>query len=97
MSAHTTGAKLAGLTESEVGDARVGSGRDRLGAPTAALALPSVQKRRNISDSDFEAAKAAGIDESMMVKISGNLGLNILTNYTNNFARREIDFPHMCV
>lgn len=97
VSAHTALAKLAGLTENEVRDARAGGGRDRLEAATAALALQIVQKRGNISDSDFEAAKAAGIDESMMVEILSNVALNVLTNYTNNFARTEIDFPLVTV
>jgi uncharacterized peroxidase-related enzyme len=93
LSAHTTLAKRAGLTESEVRDARAGVARDRLEAAIAALALQIVQERGNVSDNDFEAAKASGIDESMMVEILGNVSVNILTNYTNNFARTEIDFP----
>ena len=93
LSAHTALAKRAGLTESEVRDARAGAARDRLEAAVAALALQIVQKRGNITDADFEAAKAAGIDEPMMVEILGNVAISVLTNYTNNFAGTEIDFP----
>jgi uncharacterized peroxidase-related enzyme len=93
LSAHTALAKRAGLTESEVRDARAGAARDRLDAAVAALAVQIVQKRGNISDADFEAAKASGIDEPMMVEILGNVAINVLTNYTNNFAGTEIDFP----
>jgi uncharacterized peroxidase-related enzyme len=97
LSAHTALAKRAGLTESDVREARAGAARDRLDGAIAALALQILQKRGNISDSEFETAKAAGIDESMMVEILGNVAVNILTNYTNNFADTEIDSPVVAV
>jgi len=97
LSAHTALGNRAGLSESEVRDARAGGAPDRLDAAVAALSVQILQKRGSISDSDFEAAKASGLDESMMVEILGNVALNILTNYTNNFARTDIDFPVVTV
>ena len=42
---------------------------------------------------DIAQAKAAGLDDGLIVEIIANLVHNTLTNYTNHVAQTEIDFP----
>jgi len=37
--------------------------------------------------------RAAGFDEAGIIEIVVNVALNVLTNYVNNVARTDIDFP----
>lgn len=97
LSAHSTLGKLAGLTEADIRDARAGVAVDRVDAAVAALAQKIVQRRGSVTDSEFAAARASGLDEPMIVEIVANVGLNILTNYTNNLAQTEVDFPVVSV
>jgi alkylhydroperoxidase family enzyme len=52
-----------------------------------------VTERGHVSDAEVNAAKAAGITEGEIGEIVGHVALNILTNYFNNTANTEIDFP----
>ena len=52
-----------------------------------------VSKRGLVNDTDVNAAKKAGITEGEVGEIVGHVALNILTNYFNNTANTEIDFP----
>lgn len=97
LSAHSTLAKHAGMTETDVRAARAGTAADRVDAAVAALAQQIVQRRGSVSDSELAAARACGLDDPMIVEIVANVGLNILTNYTNNLAQTEIDFPVVSV
>jgi uncharacterized peroxidase-related enzyme len=97
LSAHCALAKRAGLTEADIRDARAGVAADRVDAAVAALAQQIVQRRGSVTDSELAAARASGLDEPMIVEIVANVGLNILTNYTNNLAQTEVDFPVVSV
>jgi alkylhydroperoxidase family enzyme len=52
-----------------------------------------LEQHGRVSDDDLSALRAAGFDEASTVEIVVNVALNILTNYVNNVARTEIDFP----
>jgi uncharacterized peroxidase-related enzyme len=93
LSAHTALAKGTGLSEADIRDARAGKGEDRLNGAIAALAVQIIERRGNITDEEFGAAAAAGIDQPLMIEIVANVCVNVLTNYTNNLARTRIDFP----
>jgi alkylhydroperoxidase family enzyme len=46
-----------------------------------------------VSDSDLATLRAAGFDDASVIEIVLNVALNVLTNYVNNVARTDIDFP----
>jgi len=52
-----------------------------------------VAKRGQVSDEDLQAIRDAGFSEEQIAEIAANVALNIFTNYFNNIARTEIDFP----
>ena len=46
-----------------------------------------------MSDADIEAVKNAGYNDAQVVEIVLHVALNTLTNYVNEVANTEIDFP----
>lgn len=46
-----------------------------------------------MSDADVQAVKAAGYDDAQVIEIVLHVALNTLTNYVNEVAKTEIDFP----
>jgi alkylhydroperoxidase family enzyme len=57
------------------------------------FAAKVVNARGHVSDADVAAVKAAGFDDAQIVEIVLHVALNTLTNYVNEVARTEIDFP----
>ncbi len=49
--------------------------------------------RGRVSDADLAALREAGFDEASTVEIVVTVALNVLTNYVNNVAQTDIDFP----
>ena len=49
----------------------------------------------HVSDADLAALRAAGFADAAVVEIVLNVALNVLTNYVNNVALTDIDFPRV--
>ncbi|WP_114654306.1 carboxymuconolactone decarboxylase family protein [Polynucleobacter necessarius] len=93
LSAHTMIGKGAGLSPEEIADARAGKASDPVENAIAEVASKLVTKRGFLTAEDIAQAKAAGLDDGLIVEIIANLVHNTLTNYTNHAAQTEIDFP----
>ena len=52
-----------------------------------------VKERGHVSDADVAAVKAAGFNNAEVIEIVLHVALNTLTNYVNEVAKTEIDFP----
>jgi alkylhydroperoxidase family enzyme len=59
----------------------------------AALAQQLTQSRGHLSDEQIAAARAAGIDDSKIIEVIALVAVQSLTNYLNNAALTDIDFP----
>jgi len=88
LAAHSLFASKAGLSAQEIGAARQGE----LNA-YAALAQQLTQSRGHLSDEQIAAARAAGIDDSKLIEVIALVAVQSLTNYLNNAALTDIDFP----
>jgi alkylhydroperoxidase family enzyme len=55
--------------------------------------LRVAQSRGRVSDTELAALRLAGFDEAAVVEIVANVAVNVLTNYINNVALTDIDFP----
>lgn len=44
-------------------------------------------------DEQLQAARAAGLDDARIVEVVAQVSLLTLTNYLNNLAATEVDFP----
>ena len=49
--------------------------------------------RGRVSDADLSTLRDAGFDEAGTIEIVVTVALNVLTNYVNNVAQTDIDFP----
>jgi alkylhydroperoxidase family enzyme len=50
-------------------------------------------RRGQVSDATLSAARAAGLDDGEIVEVVAHVALNVFTNYLNNVAQTEVDFP----
>jgi uncharacterized peroxidase-related enzyme len=93
LSAHTASSKGVGLDDAGALKARKGDGYDPFERALASFAKTIVRKRGHVSDEEIESARKAGIDDGLVMEIVANVALNTLTNYANEVADTEIDFP----
>jgi len=96
-SAHTVLGKFAGLSETQIDAALKGSAEDAKAAAALNFANVIVEKRGRVSDADFKAVTGAGFTPGEAGEIVAHVALNIFTNYFNNVAVTEIDFPVVTV
>jgi uncharacterized peroxidase-related enzyme len=92
-SAHSAIGKLVGLKEDAILSARQGQASDPKVDAALKFARSIIVNRGDVPDSDLEAARSAGFDDGKIAEIVANVALNILTNYFNQVAGTEIDFP----
>ena len=94
LSAHDyLGRNVAKLSDAELSAARNGKSEDAHTAAALHFALQVAQNRGNVSDAALAAVRLAGFDEASVLEIVVNVALNVLTNYVNNVAQTDIDFP----
>lgn len=88
LAAHTVFAGKAGLSAQDIVSARHG----QLNA-FATLARQITESRGHLSDEQIEAARAAGITDAKIIEVVAHIASQTLTNYLNNLALTDIDFP----
>ena len=94
LSAHSYLARhVAKLDDAELTANRNGSSNDPKAEAAVRFAAAVVRERGHVSDADVAAVKAAGFDDAELVEIVLHVALNTLTNYVNEVALTEIDFP----
>ena len=94
LSAHTyIGKNLAKLDDAEITANRNGASNDLKADAAVKFATKVVRERGHVSDADVAAVKIAGFDDAQIVEIVVHVALNTLTNYVNEVAKTEIDFP----
>ncbi|MBH2010782.1 MAG: carboxymuconolactone decarboxylase family protein [Xanthomonadaceae bacterium] len=94
LSAHDyLGRNVAKLNGDEIEAARDGRSEDARANAALHFALKVLQTRGSVSDADLAALRLTGFDEASVIEIVATVALNVLTNYVNNVARTDIDFP----
>lgn len=88
LAAHTVFAGKAGLSTQDIVSARHG----QLNA-FATLARQITESRGHLSNEQIEAARAAGITDAKIIEVVAHIASQTLTNYLNNLALTDIDFP----
>jgi uncharacterized peroxidase-related enzyme len=99
LSAHTFLAKnVAKLDGDEIERARHAESADPHVAALLALSDTIARGRGTIDETAIKAARAAGVTDTEIAEVIGNLALNILTNYFNIVADTDNEFspvtPH---
>lgn len=94
LSAHTyLGLNLAKLSAEEIELARKGASRDVKADVAVRFAARVAREHGHVSDADITAVRRAGFSEAHIVEIVALVAENTFTNYLNEVARTEIDFP----
>ena len=94
LSAHSyLGLNLAKIDEPEIALNRAGHSGDARADAAIVFALKVLAARGKVSDADIAAVRLAGFTEAHVIEIVATVALNVLTNYINNVAETDIDFP----
>ncbi|MBT2746739.1 MULTISPECIES: carboxymuconolactone decarboxylase family protein [unclassified Lysobacter] len=94
LSAHTyLGKHVAKLDDAEMTANRNGASNDPFADAAVRFAARVAKRRGHVSGEDVAAVKAAGYSDAQVVEIVQHVALNTWTNYINEVAQTEIDFP----
>ncbi len=94
LSAHSyLGKNLAKLSDAEIAANRHGGSLDPKADAAVRFAVKVTRERGHVSDADVQAVRVAGYDDAQIVEIVQHVALNTWTNYINEVAQTEIDFP----
>ena len=93
LSAHTAIGGMHGVSAANLASARHGHSDDPMAQAAITLALEIVRTKGRVSDASLAAARVAGLGDSEIVEVVGHVALNIFTNYLNNLAGTDVDFP----
>lgn len=94
LSAHTYLAKnLAKLDDSEINANRNAASNDLKADAAVKFAARVARERGRVTEAELDAVRAAGYDDAQIIEIVQHVALNVWTNYINNVARTDIDFP----
>ncbi|HEX9451138.1 MAG TPA: carboxymuconolactone decarboxylase family protein [Burkholderiales bacterium] len=94
LAAHTyLGKNVAKLDDAEIAANRNGTSSDAKADAAVHFAVNVAQERGHVSDAAVLAVKAAGYDDAEVMEIVLHVALNTLTNYVNEVAQTDIDFP----
>ena len=94
LSAHAyLGKHLAKLDDAEIAANRQGVSNDPKADAAVRFAVAVAQARGHVGDDTLRAVKAAGYDDAQVIEIVLHVALNTWTNYVNEVAQTDIDFP----
>lgn len=94
LAAHTyIGAKLVKIDSEAIEAAKQAKSEDAKINAALTFARSLVTKNGRIDDADVQTVKSAGYSDGEVGEIIAHVALNTLTNYFNNTAKTEVDFP----
>ena len=94
LAAHTyLGTNLAKLDAAEIAANRAGRSNDAKADAAVRFAVALTQSRGHVGDAALATIRAAGWSDAEILEITVHVALNTLTNYVNEVAGTEVDFP----
>lgn len=93
LSAHTALGQMHGVDSADLAAARLGHSTDPKAQAAITLALAILNDKGRVSDAALAEARAAGLGDSEIVETVAHVALNVFTNYLNNLAGTDVDFP----
>ena len=92
-SAHTMVGGFLGVDKAEAERNLTGDATDDKTRTVLTFAKRLVAQRGIVSNAELQEVRNSGFSEGEIVEIVANVALNIFTNYLNDVAETEIDFP----
>jgi uncharacterized peroxidase-related enzyme len=93
LSAHTALGRGLRLSDAELDLARQARASDARDEAALRFAARVLERRGRVDDAELAEVRRAGFDDGQIVEIVANTVLNVFTNYLNQVAGTEIDFP----
>ena len=94
LSAHTyLGKNVAKLDDAEIFANRSGASNDPKADAAVRFAAKVARERGHVGEDDLRAVKLAGYDDAQIIEMVLHVALNTWTNYINEVAKTDIDFP----
>lgn len=94
LSAHSYLARnLAKLDDAEIAANRSGTSNDPKADAAVRFAAKVARERGHVAEDDLRAVKLAGYNDAQVIEMVLHVALNTWTNYINEVARTDIDFP----
>ena len=96
LAAHSyLGKNLAKLDDAEIAANRGGASNDPKADAAVRFAAKVVAARGHVVGSDLDVVRIAGYSDAEILEIVLHVALNTLTNYVNEVAGTDIDFPEV--
>ena len=92
-SAHTALGKKAGIDIQELSLNLNARSEDQKTAAVLSFVKKVIELRGSIRDSDLINLRQVGLNDAEIVEVIAHIGMNTFTNYFNNVAETQIDFP----
>ncbi|CAN5152352.1 carboxymuconolactone decarboxylase family protein [soil metagenome] len=86
-------APSAGLSADDILAGRTGNSEDRRTKAALAFANNMLESRGKVSNQQLAAVRGAGFGDAEIVEIVASVVLGCFTNFLNNMADTELDFP----
>ena len=93
--AHTASAGVEGLSVEAILDARRGAAVDPREQAALDFARAVLEQRGRVSDAELARVRSSGYADGDIAEIVANVAHAIYTNYFNNVAGTDIDFPRV--
>lgn len=94
LSAHAyIGEHMAGLDAQEIEANRAGRSLNARADAAVRFAIRVAQARGRVTDEALAEIRSAGYDDAQLIEIVLHVALNVWTNYLNEVAQTDIDFP----
>ncbi|MEQ9410201.1 MAG: peroxidase-related enzyme [Fuerstiella sp.] len=93
LAAHSTIGGMVGLAPEAVDAARRADGLDEASRAVTQLAVAVLRSRGRVDDAELDAFRSAGFGDEAITEVVAHVALNVLTNYFNNLAETDVDFP----
>jgi uncharacterized peroxidase-related enzyme len=84
-----------GASDAEIALAREGKSSDGRRQAAATFGRRLIETRGRVTDDDLRAVRDAGFTDKQIVELVGLSAQFLLTNFMNNVADTEIDFPEL--
>jgi uncharacterized peroxidase-related enzyme len=93
-SAHSyLGKNLAKLDDAEIAANRSGASNDPKADAAVRFAAKVARERGHVAEEDLRAVKLAGYSDAQVIEMVLHVALNTWTNYINEVAKTDMDFP----
>jgi uncharacterized peroxidase-related enzyme len=93
LSAHAALGKRAGLTDDALAQARLAKSSDARVGAILTVTRAIVERRGRLGEATIDEARRSGLSDADIVEVVANVALTTFTNYLNEVAGTDIDFP----